>query len=81
MQNQLVDVFKPGSSVGYRFVTELVALEKKDAMTIATSLHNVTRELVEASKIQEIGARMIHILVGDGVNTNAKAASSMWSNP
>ena len=65
--------------------TELHAVHRKDAPTIAKSLHDAFSPIVnavQASKPPDLApgqrARILHILTGDGVGTNLAAAKRLW---
>ena len=57
---------------------ELQALAKKDAATIATSLHFVAAQVQEAARAMDGHLRLLHVVIGDGVSTNPLAARLLW---
>ena len=78
IQNHVVHVHVGRAAI--EFFTELQPLFKKDARTIAYSLISTAAQAfaaicsgVAAMKSECDRARVIHIIVGDGVNTNDSA--------
>ena len=78
IQNNFVDVVAGGVSV--EFFSELQPLLKKDGATIAEAICSVSAEVIKAcaqglrgdSQPQQ-RLRFIHLLTGDGINTNENA--------
>ena len=75
IQNSVVHLHRsatPGD--GFRLLFELQPLDRKDAATLATSLHSVAVSAIHACS-QSKRTRLIHCVVGDGVYANGLAAS------
>ena len=84
IQNQSVHIYA-GETSNYLF-TELHPLYKKDANTIAYTLILVATEAFEtilrgSQEIcgQNTRARIIHLVVGDGINTNDNACRRVFA--
>ena len=83
IQNDVIVLHHQGLSV--RVLTELQALREKTADTVTVALLNsirltlqaIARGLVQTPRAAE-QRRVIHILTGDGINTNAAAARRMF---
>lgn len=88
IQNNVVRIAGGGHSM--EFLTELQPILRKDAATIAHALLMVCREICEQLVLglhdQKHGcccARVVHLIAGDGINTNGAAMRrlmrKMWS--
>lgn len=81
VQNNAVTI-KVGSGVAMDWMTELQPLSRKDGATLASAMIAVVKpvlDAVQAGVVAQSGksARVIHMLVGDGVNTNESAAKRL----
>ena len=67
VQNNYVQVFVGGTQLGWP--TELQAMQKKDAATVATAVSNVMGEIIDvaaaATSYDYLGWRPLHYLVRD----------------
>ena len=87
VQQHACSVHLPGR-VAHQVLTELDGLKDKTAFTIATSLERVVRDVASTvgsafdgldPLLMGMVFLMVHILVGDGVPTNNKAAKILWA--
>ena len=78
IQNAVVTLHRSASAGdGLQMHLELQPLDRKDAATIATSLHSVAASLIEACS-RSRPTRVIHCVVGDGVFSNGVAVRLLW---
>lgn len=81
IQNQSVIV--SFGDVWQEWFVELVALMRKDGASIAETLINTTKDVVQTLTSFSSGSwtelRLIHLLVADSINTNANAAKRVWN--
>ena len=82
VQNNSLHVTLGSSSNGFEWYSELQPLSRKDADTLATALMMAVDELLSActAAVRERQARrvrVLHLLIGDGVNTNEAAAKRL----
>lgn len=81
IQNQSVIV--SFGDVWQEWFVELVALMRKDGASIAETLINTTKDVVQTLTSFSSGSwtelRLIQLLVGDSINTNANAAKRVWN--
>lgn len=82
IQNNVVDVCFAGKSISW--LTELQPLLRKDGPTIASALVLAVQGIVTGVEQQcdarQKRARIIHCLVGDGVNTNENASKRLYKH-
>ena len=83
IQNHVVTIHTADSAT--EFFTELQALQRKDGRTIATCLIQIAKKAFEviSQGMESIGghcrtSRIVHIVVGDAINTNDNACRRMF---
>ena len=80
IQNNAISVRTSSSAAAFEWYSELQPLRCKDGSTIATALIEAVRGLFEACALgakaqgSNSSVRVLHLLVGDGINTNENAA-------
>ncbi len=79
IQNAVISVHRDASPVNFvRLPVELMALERKNAPTLATALLRSLQEVVGAACLYA-PTRTTHVVIGDGVATNEAACRVVYA--
>jgi hypothetical protein len=77
VQNNAISVFTSPGAKPIDWLSELQPLARKTGLTVATAICTSIEEVVEACMLNlqaDTPLRFLHLLVGDGVNTNENSA-------
>ena len=85
VQNNAVTVYVGGEGSGVEWFTELQPLARKDGPTLATAIAAVVQPIIgmaaaSYSSQHPRSFRVLHMLVGDGVNTNENASKRVLNH-